>query len=256
MTHSPPTPASIAQHNEEIFENRRHWERKPELQRVYARFYADIAAELRGAPEGPVLECGSGIGNLKSVLPHAIASDLFPNPWLDRQENVYALSYPDSTLSAVVLFDVFHHLEHPGAAFSSLARALRPGGRLVIFEPSMGVLGRIALGLFHHEPLALRAPITWSPPAGWDAAQSGYYAAQGNAWRLFGGGKLPAPLEANWSLKRLRFYPALPWLLSGGFRGPRLLRGPMESLASGVDKILSLAPRTFSSRLLLTLERR
>src|SRR5690606_31431570 len=81
--HEPePTVAAIDRHNEEIQENRRHWDRKPQLRRQYERFYRRIASALEGIPAGPVLECGSGIGNLKSVLPDAITSDLFPNPWL------------------------------------------------------------------------------------------------------------------------------------------------------------------------------
>jgi len=39
---------------------------------------------------------------------------------------------------------VFHHLEFPGTALAEFARVLRPGGRVVIFEPGLGVLGGFA----------------------------------------------------------------------------------------------------------------
>jgi SAM-dependent methyltransferase len=252
---SSPAESPLDRHNEEIRENLEHWKRKPELRRVYEAFYQEIAAAIASV-EGPVLECGSGIGNLKSVLPDAITSDLFPNPWLDRQENVYALGFPTGTLGAVVLFDVFHHLEHPGTAMAELARVLRPGGRLVLFEPSMGLLGRTVLGLFHHEPLALRAQIGWHAPEDWRPAQCRYYAAQGNAWRIFGREDLDERLKEEWRLVGRAYFPALPWLLCGGFRGPRLLRGPAEPAARALERLLTLAPRFFSSRLLITLERR
>jgi hypothetical protein len=120
----------------------------------------------------------------------------------------------------------------------------------------MGLLGRLVLGLCHHEPLGLKDPITWTPPSDFNAGEGGYYAAQGNAWRIFSSGHLPQDLATNWKIRYKKFYPAVSWLLSGGFRGPRLLRGPIVKLASFADTTLSTAPRFFSSRMLITLEPR
>lgn len=251
----PSSTPDAEQHNREIHENRRHWDRKPLLRAEYARFYREIARALEDAAPGPVLECGSGIGNLKSVLPHAITSDLFPNPWLDRRENVYALSYPDSSLGGVVLFDVFHHLEYPGHALQEVHRVLRPGGKAVIFEPAMGLIGRLALGLFHHEPLGLRRRIEWVSPGPLDPARLGYYAAQGNAWRIFKRGGYAAEL-APWERARVSYYPALPWLLTGGFRGPALCPVVLAPLAHLAERALSLAgARAFASRMLVQLRK-
>lgn len=247
--------SDVAQHNREIHENQQHWERKPELQDEYARFYALIADHLPPASFGTVLECGSGIGNLKSVLPHAVTSDLFPNPWLDRQENVYALSYQDEALGGIVLFDVLHHLRFPGTALAELHRVLKPGGKAVIMEPAAGLLGRIMLGLFHHEPLALKGPITWEAPTGFDPTHVDYYAAQGNAWRLFHPTHPERPDLTGWATPMVRYLPALPWILTGGFRGPSINRGPFRMLWRALDALLRLAPRTFASRMIVVLEK-
>lgn len=245
--------ADIDQHNAEIQENLVHWQRKPALRAEYQRFYRLIATELAGVPEGPILECGSGIGNLKSVLPQAITSDLFPNPWLDRQENIYSLSFPDQSLSGIVLFDVFHHLQYPGTALAEIHRALAPGGRVVIFEPAMGLLGRLVLGAFHHEPLGLQESITCVAPAGFSAPSAGYYAAQGNAWRIFVKGECSSELQ-RFKPHTVRTFPALPWILTGGFRGPQLCPTWARWAPCAFEKVLTLAPRLFASRLLVVLK--
>jgi SAM-dependent methyltransferase len=246
--------SDIAQHNIEIHENLAHWRRKPLLREVYSGFYREIAARLAGRPSGPVVECGSGIGNLKSVIPEALATDLFPNPWIDRTENVYALSFADRSVAALILFDVFHHLEHPGAALTEMHRVLAPGGRVVLFEPGAGLLGRVVLGLFHHEPLALRDPIAWDAPAGWDPHSNRYYAAQGNAWRIFRRGEHRDRL-AGWQIREVTCFPALAWLLCGGFRGPSLCPRFVLPLLRLVEGGLARVPRLGATRLLVVLEK-
>jgi hypothetical protein len=247
-------PDDITQHNSEIHENLIHWQRKPLLREAYAGFYREIAARLEGRPGGPVVECGSGIGNLKSVLPECIATDLFPNPWIDRTENVFALSCAERSVAALILFDVFHHLEFPGAALAELHRVLKPGGRVVLFEPAAGLLGRCVLGLFHHEPLGLGRPITWDAPPAWDPHALRYYAAQGNAWRLFRRGERAGRL-VGWRVKEVACYPALPWLLCGGFRGPQLCPRFALPLVRALERVLAFAPGLFASRMLIVLEK-
>ena len=118
--------SDVAQHNREIHENLDHWQRKPQLREAYAEFYRMIADRIADRLAGPVVECGSGIGNLKSVIPDAVTTDLFPNPWIDRVENVFALSMADNSVAALILFDVFHHLEYPGTALAEMRRVLAP----------------------------------------------------------------------------------------------------------------------------------
>src|ERR1700761_1312729 len=110
------------QHNIEILENRKFWEKKPLLQKVYSQFYREIARRLKLTVPGLIVELGSGMGNVKEHIPQCITTDIFPNPWLDRVENAYLLSFKDGEVGHLILFDVWHHLRYPGAALKEFAR--------------------------------------------------------------------------------------------------------------------------------------
>ena len=244
----------LGQHNVEIHENSAAWQRKPLLRDIYDGFYRRIAAHLPPADHGPVVEIGSGMGNVKRVIPHCITTDLFPNAWLDRQENAYALSFADRSIGAVILFDVFHHLRYPGTVLRELRRVLKVGGRVVLFEPDMSLLGRFVYGKFHHEPLALSDPITWDAPADFQPENHGYYAAQGNACRIFVRGERPGPLD-GWTISRVERHPDLSYVASGGFAGPQLYPRMLLPLARAMDFLASPLPGIFSTRLLVVLEK-
>src|SRR5580693_6737792 len=154
----------IGQHDLEIQGNRQAWERKPQLRAVYRGFHERIAARLDRSVPGLVVELGSGMGSIKEVIPDCVTTDLFPNPWLDRQENAYRLGFADGSVSNLILFDVWHHLRYPGTALHEFHRVLTPGGRLILFEPAASWTGQLAYGLFHHEPVGLKDKISWHAP--------------------------------------------------------------------------------------------
>ena len=245
---------ALEQHNLEIHENRAHWNRKPLLRRVYSQFYSEIATRINPEIPGFIVELGSGMGNIKEHLPSCITTDVFPNPWLDRVENAYALGFGDRSVSHLVLFDVWHHLQYPGAALREFSRALVKGGRIVIFEPAMGLLGKVVLGLFHHEPLGLNQKIEWDAPDSFCPENPGYYAAQGNASRVFRSSEFRTRLEA-WRVVEVKYYSALAYLGSGGFRGPQLYPLAIAPLVDTVDGLLSKFP-VLASRMLVVLEKR
>jgi SAM-dependent methyltransferase len=114
----------VGQHNTEIQANAQHWRRKPLLQKIYASFYQRIVGLIEPGIPGRIAEVGSGIGNLKTYVPQAIATDLFPNPWLDLACDGYELPFRAASLSHLVLFDVFHHLRAPNAFLKEARRVL------------------------------------------------------------------------------------------------------------------------------------
>jgi SAM-dependent methyltransferase len=245
----------VEQHNREIHANAERWRRKPLLQKIYRDFYAEIARYLRHDLYGHTVEIGSGIGNLKSVLPEALATDIFPNPWLDQIENAYTLSFSDASVANIILFDVWHHLEFPGAALAEFHRVLARGGRLLIFDPAMGLLGRLVYGCFHHEPLGLHDEIRWWAPFNFSPNEMSYYAAQGNAQRVFFSEEFSSRLD-QWQLVRRSIFAGLSYIASGGFRGPTLYPEVLYPLLRVIDRIATRAPKLFGTRLLVVMEKK
>jgi SAM-dependent methyltransferase len=244
---------SLEQHNVEIQENRWHWERKPLLRKVYSQFGREIAKRVDRTLPGLVVELGSGMGHIKEHLPDCITTDLFPNQWLDRVEDAYGLTFDTGAVSHLILFDVWHHLEYPGTALREFQRVLTGRGRVIIFDPAMGVLGRFVFGAFHHEPLGLGEEICWEAPAGSIPAEFGYYAAQGNASRVFGSSAFREQL-CSWRLAEVSYFSALAYLGTGGFRGPQLYPMAVLPLLNRVDSFLSRFP-SLASRMLVVLEK-
>jgi SAM-dependent methyltransferase len=245
---------SLAQHQAEIEENRRSWERKPTLRRIYEGFHCQILAWCRQDLGLATVEIGSGLGQIKTIIPHCITTDVFSNPWIDRTENAYKLSFPDGGVANLILFDVWHHLRYPGNALKEFQRVLSAGGRLIIFDPCMSLLGLIVYGLFHHEPVALRQPITWFAPNRWDESQADYYAAAGNAWRIFHRGEAQEKF-GEWRLLEVQRQSAFPYVASGGFRSPQLYPSAWLPLVQLFDQALNLLPALFATRLLVVLEK-
>ena len=243
---------SLKQHNLEILENRELWEKKPLLRKVYSEFYREIALRVNLTQPGLTVELGSGMGNIKQHIPRCITTDIFPNPWLDRVENAYHLSFDRGEVGHLILFDVWHHLRYPGTALKEFARVLAPEGRIILFEPAMGLIGRVVFGHFHHEPLGLKDKIEFSAPDGFSGLDPAYYAAQGNASRMFGSAAFKNELRP-WRITEIKYFPGLAYIASGGFRGPQLYPEMFWPFLDLIDSALLRFPR-LASRMLVVLE--
>jgi SAM-dependent methyltransferase len=244
----------VEQHNIEIQRNREAWTRKPRLREIYRGFYRQIASHIDPSIQGQIVELGSGMGTIKEVIPDCITTDLFPNPWLDRQENAYSLSFADGSVSHLILFDVWHHLRYSGTALREFHRVLTPGGRLIIFDPAASWTGRFIYHFFHHEPVGLNLPITWEAPANFFPKDADYFAAQGMATRIFWWGEGRSQL-AGWHLSEVKPLASFTYFASGGFSGPDLGGRFLRSIMSGIDRLASFWPRVFAARLLVVLEK-
>ena len=245
---------AIGQHNVEIQKNLKAWNNRPTLRLVYKNFHRLIAQQLNKNIDGSIVELGSGIGKLRDVIPECILTDLFPNPQVDQIENAYRLSFKDSSVSNLILFDVFHHLLHPGTALQEFYRVLVPKGRIIIFDPYISFLGIIVYGLMHPEPISSRKPIKWFAPSDWSPEKEHYYAAQGNATRIFFSPDFKNNLSSWKKIQELRL-SAISYVATGGFSRYQLYPHFALPFMENLDKIFDFFPKLFATRLLVVLEK-
>jgi len=241
-------------HHELIEKNHKYWNSKPLLQLVYADFYRSIEQHLSKIPNRKIVELGSGLGNIHEIIPSCIRTDLFPYPWIDQIENAYQLSFEDETVTDLILTDVFHHLQYPGTALNEFDRVLRKGGRVIMLEPCLSLLGCIVYGFFHEEPIAITKKIDWFSPDEWSPDQIDYYAAQGNATRVFVGKSFLTRLK-NWKKVEFIRFSALAYAASGGYSISQLYPTKMLPLLKKAEKLLDRLPILFATRLLVILEK-
>ncbi len=243
----------ISQHNIEIDMNLKAWENKPLLKLIYNSFYKLISKYICQS-DGLIVELGSGIGNVKEVIPNCLRTDLFPNLWIDQQENAYKLSFGNETVSNLILLDVFHHLKHPGTALKEFNRVLTDKGRVLIFEPYLSFFGLLVYGLIHHESLGLNKQIQWFAPNNWEPKNDAYYAAAGNSTRIFFKKKF-LPCLSDWNTIRKERISAFSYIASGGYSGPQLYPISAYPFLKKIDKIFDYIPLLCATRCLIILEK-
>ena len=241
----------LEQHQVEIEKNLAAWRNKPLLQQLYAGFYEKILQRIDTNLTGAVVEIGSGIGNLKAYLPRAICTDLFPNPWLDLVCDGYELPFVEGSVSHLILFDVFHHLRCPCAFLNEARRVLAKDGRVILFEPYMSLASFPVYGLLHHEPVAWNSPIDFADEY---PRPRDYYAAQGNATRLFFRSQ-KADWASGWRVAHAAAFSAFSYLLSGGYSKPAMYPKALLGTMRRLDASLSCCPRIFGGRCLVELRR-
>lgn len=130
-----------------------NWDRERSLHVHEADVEAAMRASLGDAPFQAFLDLGTGTGRLLEVFADQYVTALGVDASHDmlavaranlskaglghaqvRHGDVYALNVPPKSFDVVAIHQVLHYLDDPARALAEAARALRPGGRLMIVD--------------------------------------------------------------------------------------------------------------------------
>jgi SAM-dependent methyltransferase len=235
-------------------QHREAWRDDEALRTLYNRWYERVREKLPPQRVGPWLELGSGPGFAKGVIPELELSDVVRAPWHQYEVDAEALPFADTSLGALVLFDVLHHLARPAAFFAEAVRVLRQDGRVVLCEPYVSALSFPVYRLFHEERLDFTVePLDGAPASGDDPFD--------------GNQAIPTQLFVRRRAELRRRFPELRLLevetlagpsypASGGFSRRALLPIPLwRALLAVEDRLPSAAFRLIGFRLLAVMER-
>jgi ubiquinone/menaquinone biosynthesis C-methylase UbiE len=148
--------------------------------RVLRGMYRRLAADVAGvAPDGgAVLDVGTGPGVLLVELAARrpdlrltgvdLSADMIAaatrnlEPFGERASarvgNVASLPFPDRSFDLIVASLSLHHWDHPEAAVPELARILRPGGRIHIYDLPFAPFDTLAAAARSRSVLNGRSP--------------------------------------------------------------------------------------------------
>ncbi len=255
MVHIDRLKLTTSKHFDILNQNERMWQKKKTLRLIYREFYKLLAHYIVRFPNCDIVELGSGSGNIKDVIADCTRTDIFRASGIDRIENAYELTFPDSSVSSLIMFDVFHHLKYPGTALAESSRVLKKKGRLIIFEPCLSILGLIVYGLLHTEPMGLFKKIQWFAESPVSIDDSEYYAAQGNASRVFLRKNYASRLR-EWRVLATRHVASISYVATGGYSKPQLYPPSAYAAMRLIDRLCNPLPALFGTRLLIVLEKR
>ena len=203
------------------------------LRKLYDQWYRDLTASLPHI-QGPVLEIGSGAGFLAESLPGLVTSDIFFLPYLSLVFDAASIPFDRSSLRALVMIDVLHHLPEPRRFFSEAARCVKPGGAIVMIEPWVTSWSRFVYSRFHHEPFEPESKEWEFPPSGPLSGANGAL-----PWIIFQRDRrLFETSFPEWTVSTIRLGTPMSYILSGGMTMRSLLPGTLFRQVQWVERLL------------------
>jgi SAM-dependent methyltransferase len=240
-------------------EHRRAWQANPALRTLYQGWYGRLREALPDRTLGPWVEIGSGPGFAREFIPDMVLTDVVQAPWHDRRLSAEALPFADGEVGALVLFDVLHHLASPNTFFTEAIRVLRPGGRILLCEPFIGLVSYWVYRLFHEEPVDMSVEPLAEISHGADDAKDPFASNQATPTLLFCRGKNSAFSQRfpQLAVTRLERFSGLSYPSSGGFsRRPLLPMFLWRGLFAAENHLPRLLFRWLGFRMLVVLEKR
>jgi SAM-dependent methyltransferase len=140
--------------------------KKPMARRVFKEFHAlfDKLDRQFLSGDGQRIEIGSGVAPIRDSYPDVLATDVMPDPSLDRILDAERMDIKDDSVRTVFAQNCFHHLPHPELFFHELERVLCPGGGAILLEPYYGFVASFVFRrLFRNEGFD-KNQLSWETP--------------------------------------------------------------------------------------------
>ncbi len=200
------------------------------LHAIYQEWYGMQMDQL-SAVNGKILEIGSGAGFFTETCDQSIASEIFFCPFVDAILDGTQLPFPNETLRAIVMTDVFHHIPDVDKFLCESLRTLKSGGRIIMIEPWVSRWSRWVMDRFHSELMDVTMQ-TWQFPSHGPLSSSN----QALPWIVFERDR--ALFEQKFhDLKLLELQPFMPfrYLLSGGVSMRSLAPAGCNAFLKGIE---------------------
>jgi SAM-dependent methyltransferase len=240
-------------------EHRRAWDANPALRACYGDWYRRLRRALPPRDLGSWVELGSGPGFAGELIPEMMLTDIVKAPWHARQVVAESLPFDDGELGALVLVDVLHHVAAPAAFFAEAARALRPGGRILLLEPYISPLSYLIYHHFHPELVDMTADPLACPVSEAGLVKDPFLSNQAVPTLIFcqGGGRRFARMFPTLAVVRVERLGGPAYPATGGFsRKPFLPFSVWRALFALENLLPQVVFRLVGFRLLVVIERR
>ena len=205
------------------------------LKSVYKDFYKIIKSELKHSNKGQVVELGSGAGFIKKEIKNVITTDIMDLPNVDKPKvDAEKMPFKSNSLSAIVMLNVFHHINNPEKALKEFDRVLKKNGKIIMIEPSNTLFGRFLNQNFHHEE--------FKPNAGWKLTKKGPLSGGNGAipWIVFErDSDIFKKKFNNLEIEKIEKHTILKYILSGGFSKPQLVPDNLIVLVEIFERLLA-----------------
>ncbi len=220
---------------ESLLEHQKRIKEKTFLNKIYVSFY-QIFADTK-FPKGKIIEIGSGGGFLKKFIPSIITSDVIDGPNIDKVFYCDKMPFKKSSVAAILMVDVLHHIKNPQKAFQEMERCLVKGGKIIMIEPYASIWGTLIYKYFHPERKGFNAN------GGWKINGTGRMSDANPAmtWVIFKRDRKIFEKKFP-NLKIISFIPHTPirYLISGGLSKFQLLPTVFYPLILFLEKKLTV----------------
>jgi SAM-dependent methyltransferase len=223
---------------------------KKNLRQIYEEWYKRILGSL--PPEAIyILEIGSGPGFLSEFIPNLISSDIFPIPKINVIIDGRYLPIQESTMDAVVMVNVLHHISEPRLLIHEVGRCVKAGGVMTMVEPWVTLWSKFVYRFLHHEqfePQRLE----------WEFRQTGPLSDANGAlpWIIFQRDRYVFDHEfPEWNLEKIAMERPFTYLLSGGFSIRNIVPVFLFQLCLKLEQLLSPLNKHLAMFAIITLRR-